>query len=79
MPLESDGYLDDSDFEDEPDDTSYTSGCLTVSSLSDSFKSQEPRTPVKEDDITHPGDTNIMSENEKVHNLFLIFDPWFEH
>ncbi|KAH8093850.1 hypothetical protein BXZ70DRAFT_948150 [Cristinia sonorae] len=58
---ESDGYVDDSDLEDE--DETDISGSLTVTSLTDSF--EYPQTPREEEDITtRLGDADLMTDDE---------------
>lgn len=65
--VESDGYIDDSDLEDEVDDDSDVPGSLTITSLPDSSDYQEPQTPRTEEDITtRLGDADLMTDDEDV-------------
>ena len=73
MHVESDGYIDDSDLEDEGDDQSDLPGSLTVASLTDSFDYQEPATPRTEEDITtRLGDADLMTDDEDVRVSLLV-------
>lgn len=81
VPVDADGYVDDSDLEDEVDDATDLPGTLTMTSLPDSFDYQEPQTPTEEDITTRLGDADLMTDDEDVslsilHWMFQFID-WF--